>query len=156
MKTAAFAMALLMSGAAIAQTTTYSTTTTKPDVDFDVGVQPDGDLDVDADVGTKKKTTLYTTADIGKPIATGFAASGTVVQASNASPEHDARGIAVISDPAVVPAGWNGTVSDGTGGPLLDPVTGEAVDGDEAGYPACSVSVTDNCLQTYERGRTSK
>ena len=38
---------------------------------------------------------------------------------------------------------------------MLDPVTGEEVDGDDASYPTCSSSVTDNCLQAYERGRSS-
>jgi hypothetical protein len=70
-------------------------------------------------------------------------ASGAVVQPSNANPEHDARGIAVISDPAFVPAGYNGTTGTAMGGP---------VEGDDAGYPACTVTVTDNCIQLYERG----
>jgi hypothetical protein len=161
MKTTALAIALLMSGAAIAQTTTYTTTTTQPelDVDADVDVQPDGDLDVDADVDVDKEvvTTTHTTTthDTGMPstsMPTTLASSGVVVQPSNANPERDARGIAVISDPATVPAGWNGTVNTGTGGPLVDPVSGEA-DGNDDSYPACSRTVTDNCLQTYEVGR---
>src|SRR5687767_15851146 len=78
-------------------------------------------------------------------------ASGSVVQPSNADPERDARGIAVISDPAVVPAGWNGTAGTAMGGPELDPVTGEPVDAET--YPACTATVTDNCLQTYEQCR---
>jgi hypothetical protein len=80
------------------------------------------------------------------------AASGAVVAPSNANPEHDARGIAVISDPAAVPAGWNGITSGAMGGPLVDPVTGATVNADTS-YPACTATVTDNCLQTYERGR---
>lgn len=70
-------------------------------------------------------------------------ASGAVVQPSNADPEHDARGIAVISDPAFVPAGYNGIAATAVGGP---------VEGDDAGYPACTATVTDNCIQLYERG----
>jgi hypothetical protein len=70
-------------------------------------------------------------------------ASGSVVQPSNANPEHDARGIAVISDPAFVPAGYNGVPATGVGGP---------VEGDDASYPACTATVTDNCIQLYERG----
>jgi uncharacterized protein YpuA (DUF1002 family) len=156
MKTTALAIALLMSGAAIAQTTTQTTTTTQPelDIDADVDVQPDGDLDLDADVDvdnevvttthktTTHKTATHATTTHSMPMA---AASGAIVQPSNSNPERDARGIAVISDPAVVPAGFNGTTNAGMGGP---------VEGNEGSYPACSRTVTDNCIQTYEVGRS--
>lgn len=162
MKTTAFAIALLIGGAAIAQTTTVQTTT-QPDVDVDadLGVQPDGDLDVDADVDvdTKTTTTTTTTHDMSTHgtathtmAATTTPASGPVVQPSNAAPERDARGIAVISDPAAVPTGFNGVSGTPVGGPLVDPATGQAV-GAEVSYPACTATVTDNCVQTYERGR---
>lgn len=188
MRTAAFAIALLLSGAAFAQTTT---TTTEPAADVDVGTQPDGDLDVDVDVGTKTKTTTHqadgtvvtsttdnvgddegttrtevttdtgtmTTTDTGTAGPTTVATNVTppmnpVVQPSNANPEHDARGIAVISDPAVVPAGFNGTAGAGVGGPLVDPATGATATGADASHPACTKTVTDNCVQTYERGRS--
>ena len=182
MRTAAFAIALLLSGAAFAQTTT----TTEPAADVDVGVQPDGDPDVDLDVGTKTKTTTHqadgtvvtsTTDNVGDDagttqteVTTGTTTTGTtttgttttgtmvatnvtppmnpVVQPSNAAPERDARGIPVISDPAVVPAGFNGTTGTGVGGPMVDPATGA-----DASHPACTRTVTDNCVQTYERGR---
>jgi hypothetical protein len=75
-----------------------------------------------------------------------------VQQPSNANPELDARGIAVISDPAVIPAGFNGAVATAVGGPLVDPVTGAEMA--PASYPACTAEITDNCLQTYERGRS--
>lgn len=184
MKTAAFAIALLLSGAAFAQSTT--TTTTEPAADVDVGTQPDGDLDVDVDVGTKTKTKTHhadgtvvtsttdnvgddegtTTTDVTTGAGTMTTATGTtvvatnvtppmnpVVQPSNAAPEHDARGIPVISDPAVVPAGFNGTAGAGIGGPLVDPATGATVTGAETSHPACTRTITDNCVQTYERGR---
>ena len=184
MRTAAFAIALLLSGAAFAQTST----TTEPAADVDVGTQPDGDLDVDVDVGTKTKTTTHhadgtvvtsTTDNVGDDagttkteVTTGATTTGTmatgttvvatnitppmnpVVQPSNADPEHDARGIPVISDPAVVPAGFNGTAATGVGGPLVDPATGATVTGAEASHPACTRTVTDNCVQTYEKGRS--
>ncbi len=172
MKTAAFAIALLLSGAAYAQTTT----TTQPDVDVDVGVQPDGDPDVDLDVGTKTKTTTHhsdgtatttststanapgdmpntTTSTGATTMASAMPAGGQMVAPSNANPEHDARGIAVISDPAVVPAGFNGTTGTGVGGPMVDPATGATVTGAETSHPACTKTVTDNCVQTYEKGR---
>jgi hypothetical protein len=78
--------------------------------------------------------------------------TGSVAMPSNAAPERDARGIAVISDPATVPAGYNGTPDalNGTGGPLLD-ATGEPAAMPDAAYPACTRTVTDNCVQRYER-----
>ena len=82
------------------------------------------------------------------------ASTGQVAMPSNAAPERDARGIAVISDPATVPAGYNGTPDalNGTGGPLLD-ANGEPATTPDAAYPACTRTVTDNCVQTYERHR---
>ena len=140
MRTVAFAIALLMGGAAVAQTTT----TTQPYVD----------------VGTK--TTTHTAHGTTTPTSHGtvhttthgrtMAASGYVAAPSNADPERDARGIPVLSDPAVIPAGWNGTTGMAVGGPLVDVSTGETVTG-PAGYPACTATVTDNCVQAYERGR---
>lgn len=173
MRTAAIAIALLLSGTAYAQTTT----TTQPDVDVDVGVQADGDPDVDLDVGTKTKTTTHhndgsmttttsstansagdmpnttTAMPAGTAMASAMPAGGQVVAPSNANPEHDARGIAVISDPAVVPAGFNGTAGAGVGGPMVDPATGATMTGADSSHPPCSKTVTDNCVQTYERGR---
>ena len=89
-------------------------------------------------VGHSAATTTTTTTTLAMAPA-----SGTVVQPSNANPEHDARGIAVISDPAFVPAGYNGIPGRAMGGPA---------EGDDAGYPACTATVTDNCIQLYERG----
>lgn len=80
------------------------------------------------------------------------ASTGAVAMPGNAAPERDARGIAVISDPATVPAGYNGTADalNGTGGPLLD-ANGEPAATPDAAYPACTRTVTDNCVQRYER-----
>ena len=152
MKTMAFAIALLMSGAAFAQTTQPEL-----DVDADVSVQPDGDLDVDADVDIDKEpvTTTHGTMTHQTTMAANMApASGQVVQPSNADPERDARGIAVISDPAVVPAGFNGVTGTAVGGPLVDATTGETINTTDSSHPACTATVTDNCVQTYERGRS--
>jgi hypothetical protein len=133
MKAAFMTIALLIGGAAIAQT--------------------DPSTDAMAYDGDGSATAAWETDSMSVSTATAEAsASGVLVQPSNASPERDARGIAVISDPAVTPAGWNGTPSaSAMGGPELDPVTGEPVDPET--YPACTATVTDNCLQTYERGR---
>ena len=151
MRTVALAIALLMSGAAVAQSTT-----TQPDVDVDadVGVQPDGDLDVDADVDVGTKTTTHTSHGTTMHTTTHrttMAAGGHLVAPSNANPERDARGIAVISDAAVVPMGWNGAMATGVGGPLIDATTGQAMAGESV--RPCTATVTDNCVQTYERGR---
>ena len=124
MKTAIIAVALLSGTAALAQ-----------------------DIDKPAEPLTPVDTTMT------------MAPTGQVALPSNAAPEHDARGIAVISDAAMVPAGYNGTPETlvGTGGPLVDPAdtaaTGESATMPDASYPACTRTVTDNCLQTYERGR---
>jgi hypothetical protein len=143
MKTAAFAIALLISGAAFAQvdiaadspayegdgaaTTVFETEGSVPGA-----YRPDG---------------AVTIAASAMP-----AASGAIVEPGNSDPERDARGIAVISAAAVVPAGWNGTAAGAAmGGPELDAVTGEPVAA--ADYPACTATITDKCLQTYERGR---
>ena len=86
------------------------------------------------------------------------ASTGEVALPSNASPELDARGIVVISDAAAVPAGYNGTPAplNGMGGPLVDTADVAAVEPaatPDASYPACTRTVTDNCVQTYERRR---
>ena len=78
-----------------------------------------------------------------------------VVPPSNAAPERDARGIAVISDAAVAPAGFNqppGAMS-GMGGPVADPTQPPPQQPADASYRACTRTITDNCVQTYERGR---
>jgi hypothetical protein len=128
MKLTAFAIALLAGGAALAQP--------------GAPAAYDGDGLVTAAYETEGSTALPTTSDMP-------AASGALVQPGNADPERDARGIAVISDPATVPAGWNGTAAGAAmGGPELDAVTGETIAPDA--YPACTAAVTDNCLQDYE------
>lgn len=74
------------------------------------------------------------------------------VAPANSAPERDARGVAVVSDPATAPAGTNAPVPPGpvTINPnqsaafATQPSTGEK--------PPCSRTVTDNCTQTYEVG----
>ena len=80
-------------------------------------------------------------------------ATGQVSQPSNANPEVDARGIPVISDPASVPAGFNNP--PGMGGPV-DASQPPAPQPATENYPPCSRTVTDNCVQTYERGRSPR
>lgn len=80
---------------------------------------------------------------------TAIAQTSTVAP-SNSAPARDARGIPVVSAPAVAPAGWN--VPYGSGAPTAPasqpaPSMGAATD-----LPPCSRTVTDRCVQTYERG----
>lgn len=81
-------------------------------------------------------------------------AAGQVVAPSNANPETDARGIAVISDPATAPAGWNQPPA--VGGTGADPSQRPAPQPATETYRPCSRTVTDNCVQTYERGRSPR
>jgi hypothetical protein len=140
MKTTALAIALLFGGAAFAQPAGDAATAYEGDGAFTAAYETEG-----GPGGAYRDPTLAFT----DTAATATAAN--VVQPSNANPERDARGIAVISAAAVAPAGWNGVPAGATGGPELDPATGEAPAADR--YPACTASVTDRCLQTYERGR---
>jgi hypothetical protein len=145
MKTKAFALALLMSSAAFAQTADPAATTA---YDGDGAVTTA--YETEGAAGGAYKDPTLASADT----ATATTATAQLVQPGNANPERDARGIAVISAPAVAPAGWNGVpASAAMGGPELDAVTGETVAPDS--YPACTATVTDKCLQTYEKGRRS-
>jgi hypothetical protein len=126
-----FALALLLGGAAFAQTESVGTAAYDGDGVTTLAFETEG--------SAAATETAYAPA-----------AGGQLVQAGNSAPERDARGFAVISDPAVAPAGWNGTPAGAAmGGPELDPATGEPAAADH--YPACTRTVTDNCLQTYER-----
>ena len=89
-------------------------------------------------------TTTTTTAQVP---------AGPVVAPSNSAPERDARGIPVISDAAVSPPGFNQPAGmNGMGGPMVDPSQPPAPQPATQSYPACSRTVTDHCVQTYERG----
>lgn len=75
--------------------------------------------------------------------------------ADGSPPERDARGIPVISAPAVVPAGANQAVTAPAGSQVVPAPNQSAVFSTKAStetYPPCTREVTDNCVQTYERG----
>ena len=77
---------------------------------------------------------------------------GQPVAPDNSNPERDARGIPVISAPAVAPSGYNQpvrTVPAGTPVPSVAPPTPSS----SGPLPPCTRTVTDRCTQTYERGR---
>ena len=137
MKSVFFAAALLMGGAALAQETDTTETT---------------DTTVTTDATTTTTTTV-TTPVTATTVTTG---TGMTVAPSNAAPERDARGIPVISDPAVAPAGANNAVVVPPGAQVVPAPNQAAAFQTQAStesYPACSRTVTDTCVQTYERPR---
>ena len=97
-----------------------------------------------AQTTTKQSTTTTTSPNT-------LMGTGHLAAPGNTDPERDARGIPVISDPAEVPAGFNNP--PGMGGPMVDASQPPAPQPATENYPACSRTVTDNCVQTYERGR---
>jgi hypothetical protein len=100
------------------------------------------------DTTTTTDTTVTTTTTTSMPT------TGMTVAPSNQAPERDARGIPVISDPAVAPAGANQAVVVPPGAQVIANPNQAATFATQAStdsYPACSRTVTDNCVQTYER-----
>ncbi len=80
------------------------------------------------------------------------------VAPGNDAPERDARGIAVVSDPATAPAGANQPVSAPPGAKVVVSSNQNAVFSTQQAakeYPPCTKEVTDGCVQTYERGSRS-
>ncbi len=140
MKSVALAIALLLGGTALAQTSTSGDMATSQNQSSTQSASGQTQAGWN---NTSSQTNMATNA---------VASTGSIVQPSNANPRRDARGIPVISLAAVVPAGYNGTPSgdSGMGGPLLDPNTGQPVS-DNGNYPACTRHTTDKCVQTYER-----
>lgn len=77
------------------------------------------------------------------------------VAPANDAPERDARGIPVVSDPATAPAGTNQVVAVPAGTTAVPSPNQQAAFATRPAdqeYPACSRTVTDNCVQAYERG----
>ena len=77
------------------------------------------------------------------------------VAPANTNVERDARGIPVVSDPATAPAGTNEVVSVPAGATVVANPNQQAAFSTRPAdqeYPACSRTVTDNCVQAYERG----
>jgi len=79
-----------------------------------------------------------------------------VAAPANTAPARDSRGVPVVSNPAEAPAGAN-QVQTIPPGAVFTPNPNQAqvfAPRPSAGeYPACSRTVTDNCVQSYERGR---
>lgn len=94
------------------------------------------------------KTAIFAIA-----LAIGGTAFAQTVAPGNSAPERDARGIPVVSDPATAPAGANQAPPAGAQAvpaPNQQQVFSTQPATEE--YPACSRTVTDNCVQAYERG----
>jgi len=84
----------------------------------------------------------------------GAALAQSTVAPDNSAPERDARGIPVISAPAVAPPGVNEPV-------VVPPGTRTVPNENQAAAfatqpapdpnpPACSKTITDHCVQAYE------
>ena len=137
MKLIAFAIPLMLSGAAFAQPATDSITPA-PGMTATMAV-PDS-------TAPGGMTTLSVTTP----------ASNKIIQPDNSNPRRDSHGIAVRSEPAVVPDGWNGvTGSAAMGGPIDDSANVQTV-ATTSGAPVCSATVTDHCTETYWQGATSR
>ena len=94
-----------------------------------------------------------TTPDTTTTPAPADAATSPVVMPDNSAPRTDNNGNTVISAPAVAPSGFNQAPGmNGVGGPYVDPSQPPAPEAATGDYPPCSRTVTDHCIQTYERG----
>ena len=92
-------------------------------------------------------------AQSGTAAHPGHGTPDSTVAPGNTAPERDARGIPVVSDPATAPAGVNGPVPAGPAVPAANQQAAFAPQASTENYPACSATVTDNCVQTYEGRR---
>jgi hypothetical protein len=139
MKLVLFAATLMLSGAAIAQT---QPETTAPDTSAAATTTVDTATTTDTTA-----TTMTTTATMPS--------TGMTVAPGNTSPERDARGIPVISSAATAPPGVNIGNTVVPPGAVAMPNQAAAFQTQAAttSYPACSRTVTDQCVQNYERGR---
>ena len=99
-------------------------------------------------------TALAQTPDNSMSSTTTAATPATTVAPGNSAPERDARGIAVISDSATAPPGWNSVPA--VGGTGASPSAPAAPEGSAGPLPPCTRKVTDHCTQTYERGVAKK
>ena len=102
---------------------------------------------------------LFGGAAIAQPTtdtATQPANTAPMTTPASTAPARDARGIPVVSNPAEAPPGAN-QVQTIAPGAVFTPNPNQAqvfTPRPAAGeYPACSRTVTDGCVQSYERGR---
>ena len=89
-------------------------------------------------------------------ITFALTASGTAFAQSQSAPEVDARGIPVVSAPAVAPSGANQPVTAPAGAQVVvatDQAAAFAPTQASGDLPPCTKTVTDHCKQTYEGRR---
>ena len=160
MKSLIFAAALGISSVALAQTTddTQSTTGTEETTEGQTtGTEgmATGTGTMDA-TGTAGTTGADTSMSAGGGMTAGtMTGGGGTVAPGNTNPERDARGIPVVSDAATAPAGANASVQVMPGARVVaNPNQAAAFQTQPSTqtYQACTRTVTDNCVQTYERG----
>jgi len=92
-------------------------------------------------------------------LTAGTALAQEPVAPGNTAPRTDSRGVVVVSDPAMAPAGTNQMVTIPPGalvGPNPNQATAFATQPSTGEKPPCSRTVTDNCTQTYEVGRRGR
>lgn len=109
----------------------------------------------------EKHVKTFIALSAGLLIGTAAVAQGSMSQPTapnitdGSPPERDARGIPVISAPAVAPPGANAWVPMQTGmtGMRAVPAPNQAMvfaaRQPTQSYPACTATVTDNCVQAY-------
>lgn len=153
MRTIFFAAAIALGGAAFAQTTDPNAADPPAGTETATDEQTTTDAQTTTtDVQATTTTTGVTTSATGQAMSTTTMTTGSgMVAPGNAAPERDARGIPVVSDPAMVPPGVN--AAPGMAGAVANPAAAFATQPSTDTYPACSRTVTDNCVQAYERGR---
>jgi hypothetical protein len=169
MRKLVFAAMLGASSIAMAQntsdpqdTTTQQTQTTEEEATDATQTDTTTDSTTQNQPGTQTPTTPPQTSppDTATPTSGTMPTSGSMsagsgmsVAPGNQAPERDARGIPVVSDPATAPAGTNQMTSVPPGSQVQMGGSGAfATQTSTDNYPACSKTVTDNCVQNYERG----
>jgi hypothetical protein len=167
MKSLIFAAALGISSVALAQTTDDTQTTTGTEETTEgqttgtegmatgtgTGGTTTGSMDA---TGTGGTTGADTSMSAGGGMTAGtMTGGGGTVAPGNTNPERDARGIPVVSDAATAPAGANASVQVMPGARVVASPNQAAAFQTQPStqtYQACTRTVTDNCVQTYERG----
>ena len=165
MKSLIFAAALGISSVALAQTTGTTGTTDTGTEETTEGqttgtegttqTTGTGTMSTDTSAAGTMTTTTDATASGSMSAGGGMSGGGGTVAPGNANPERDARGIAVVSDAATAPAGANASVQVQPGARVVASPNQAAAfqtQPSSENYQACTRTITDNCVQTYERG----
>jgi hypothetical protein len=119
------------------------------------GTGATGTMGTDTSAAGTMTTTTDATASGSMSAGGGMSGGGGTVAPGNANPERDARGIAVVSDAATAPAGANASVQVQPGARVVASPNQAAAfqtQPSSENYQACTRTITDNCVQTYERG----